>query len=596
MPDTAPPLLPQPRALDLDRRSRVRVSEPDRRTEAPRLPAQGYRLTIPGDGGVRVEAADDAGWFYALQTLGQLRRLSPDGAVPCGVIEDWPDLPVRGVMLDVSRCKVPTMATLLALVDRMASWKLNQLQLYTEHTFAYPGHEEVWTGSDPYDAEDLARLAEHCTDRHVELVANQNTLGHMERWLVHDRYASLGIARGVVRGPLGMPMPASTLDPADPGALALASEMLDTLTSALPGSRFHLGLDEPWDLPPSRWGEWGEWLRQLRALRPLADRQLLVWGDMPAAHPELLDALPDGVTVCEWGYEANHPFGARVAALARAEVPYWVCPGTSSWLSLVGRTSNAVENCRRAAEAGAAGAGGLLVTDWGDMGHLQHLPVSDAGLATAAAVSWCRSSNGMGTGTEELARLLDAHCYGDSAGRLGKALVRLGDLHLLQPLRVPNVSALVLPLYFPQLPVGHPLHGDLAPSHLHAVTDGIDQALDDLAKAEPRSEHGRLAVDELSASAELVRLCCLDAAARLAGDGTLASVPDTTRAQLSQSLGGCIETHRQRWLARNRAGGLEESCAWLEHLRHCYDEGGADDDWAGPLVARLRARDRRATP
>ena len=53
-------------------------------------------------------------------------------------------------MLDVARDRVPTIETLFALVDRLAGWKLNQLQLYMEHTFAYAGHEEVWRHADPY--------------------------------------------------------------------------------------------------------------------------------------------------------------------------------------------------------------------------------------------------------------------------------------------------------------------------------------------------------------------------------------------------------------------------------------------------------------
>ena len=47
-----------------------------------------------------------------------------------------------------------------------------------------------------------------------------------------------------------------------------------------------------------------------------------------------------------------------------------------------------VDNCRAAAEAARAhGASGLLNTDWGDMGHLQYLPVSEPGFAYGAAVS-----------------------------------------------------------------------------------------------------------------------------------------------------------------------------------------------------------------
>ncbi len=115
------------------------------------LPAEGYEIDIR-DAGIEVRAADTAGAFYAEQTLRQLARLH-DGRLPVGHIRDWPDLAHRGVMLDVSRDKVPTMTTLLALVDRLAEWKVNHLELYAEHTFAYRGHEVVWQAASPFTAD-----------------------------------------------------------------------------------------------------------------------------------------------------------------------------------------------------------------------------------------------------------------------------------------------------------------------------------------------------------------------------------------------------------------------------------------------------------
>ena len=62
--------------------------------------------------------------------------------------------------------------------------------------------------------------------------------------------------------------------------------------------------------------------------------------------PDELASIPDGVTVCEWGYEDGHPFAARAALLAAAGRPFWLCPGTSSWNTLVGRWSNMLGNIR----------------------------------------------------------------------------------------------------------------------------------------------------------------------------------------------------------------------------------------------------------
>src|SRR5438552_6092737 len=129
-------LLPRPRTIDVSEQ-RIAWAEPAVATDAS-LPAEGYRLRV-GPDGVVLTAADDAGAFYGRATLAQLRRLH-DGALPCCSIDDWPDNRLRGVMIDISRDKVPTMATLETLVERLASWKVNQLQLYTEHTFAYAGH------------------------------------------------------------------------------------------------------------------------------------------------------------------------------------------------------------------------------------------------------------------------------------------------------------------------------------------------------------------------------------------------------------------------------------------------------------------------
>ena len=64
--------------------------------------------------------------YSTADTRWQLRPLFPD-ALPSLEIEDWPDFPARGVMLDISRDKVPPIETLFSLIDLLAQWKTNQL-------------------------------------------------------------------------------------------------------------------------------------------------------------------------------------------------------------------------------------------------------------------------------------------------------------------------------------------------------------------------------------------------------------------------------------------------------------------------------------
>lgn len=563
-------LLPVPRSVHLDG-PRVPATEPVVVIDAidASLPAEGYRLTIDA-GGVRVVAADDAGAFYARATLDQLRRLSDDGTVPSGSVEDWPDLEVRAVMLDISRDKVPTMATLEALIDRLASWKVNQVQLYMEHTFAYRDHQVVWADADPLTAEEVRELDAFCRARYVELVPNQNCLGHMDRWLRHDRYRPLAIAPDGFTDMRGRHHHPTTVQPAAPESLALFDSLLQELLPNFTSRRVNVGLDEPWELTPDRIGDYLEHVRLLRALPVLDGREMVMWGDILAMHPDALAALPDGVTVCEWGYEANHPFAERCEQLAKAGRPLWTAPGTSAWLTLAGRTANMIGNIDSATAALADSGGlGTLNTDWGDRGHLQQLPVSDPGFAYGAAIAWCRDTNhGL-----DLAAALSAHCYADPTGGLGRAVTAMGNAHTEVGPQLINESILAMPVYHPTSVVGRGASGGLAVDDLERVAAIVEAALDDAsagAAASGRDDAARVA-DEVRQTGDLLLHCGRDQIARLRAGGRLTDVPEATRRELAANLDTLTERHRDLWLGRNRPGGLTDSVSVLADLRAAYD-------------------------
>jgi hexosaminidase len=90
------------------------------------------------------------------------------------LIDDAPAFAERGVMFDVARDRIPTMATLFALVDHLAAAKINHLQLYHEHSFAYAGHETVWRNADPMTPQQTQELDAYCQGRAIALAGNQN--------------------------------------------------------------------------------------------------------------------------------------------------------------------------------------------------------------------------------------------------------------------------------------------------------------------------------------------------------------------------------------------------------------------------------------
>jgi len=153
------------------------------------IPAQGYRFRISKKG-VAITASDAAGAFYGAMTLRQIQRQC-NGALPACEIEDHPDFPARGVLLYISGGKVPTMETLFALIDDLAEWKINHLELGIEHTFAYRNHRKVWARASPMTHMEIRKLDAYCRERFIELVPHQQSFGHLARWLELPRYRKL---------------------------------------------------------------------------------------------------------------------------------------------------------------------------------------------------------------------------------------------------------------------------------------------------------------------------------------------------------------------------------------------------------------------
>jgi hexosaminidase len=540
---------------------------------------QGYTLLIDPDG-VTITGHDAAGAFYGAMTLLQIARQA-EGFLPALHIEDWSDFPRRGVMLDISRDKVPTLDTLYALIDRLAAWKINELQLYTEHTFAYRQHEAVWGAASPLTGDDILLLDAYCRDRYVDLVPNQNSFGHMQRWLTHRDYHHLAEAPDGFAYPWGRKSAEPfSLCPTNPESVAFMDALYDELLPHFSSGQFNVGCDETWDIgqpgtrSESAVQERGEgrvyldYLHQIHALVRDHDRTMQFWGDIIIKHPALIPELPQNAIALEWGYEADHPFDQHGAAFAGSGIPFYVCPGTSSWNAIAGRTDNALANLWNAAENGLKhGATGYLNTDWGDNGHWQPLPVSYVGFAYGAAVSWF----GAGNRDLNLPRALDLHAFEDAAGVMGQLAVDLGNVYQLPDIPTVNSSPLFHLLLGADKPFSESWLTGVRADKLDATADAIDGIMDTLHSAQMTRLDADLIMDEFDLAADLLRHACKLGQARLAApDQATSSIPAGRRARLAEELGALLGEYRRVWLARNRPGGLSDSIGRLERVLHLY--------------------------
>ncbi len=553
--------------------------------EPERAPGpEGYRLTV-GAGGVEIAGFDEAGLFHGVSTLIQWLRLhdpGADGTLAGLEVTDRPDFRHRGFLLDVSRDRVPTMESLYRLADLLAGLKLNQLQLYTEHTFAYHGHEAVWRDASPLTATEVRDLDLYCRARGIELVPNQNSFGHMHRWLAHQPYRRLAECPEGIEHPFsdqqGRREPFS-LCPVDPGSLELLADLYDQLLPQFSSRQANVGLDETFDLGRGRSAgacrERGletvylEFLWKIHGLLAERGRRMQFWADIVAAHPEIVERLPKDAVALEWGYEAGHPFSERCRALAAAGLDFYVCPGTSSWNSLAGRARNALANLAEAARAGAeTGAAGYLVTDWGDHGHLQPPPASWPGIVAGAGFAWSASSADEPP-APDLAALLDRHVF-EPAGEppLGAATLELANAYLPTSQGARNGSALFYLLLFAGEDLAAARFAGVTAESLEESVEILDRADGLLASARTGRSAG-LSARELAWVSSLLRFACRLGRARLerGRDQPLAALPRRARKDLRRELEPRIDEHRALWLARSRPGGLEDSTRRLTRVR-----------------------------
>ena len=452
---------------------------------------------------------------------------------------------VRSYMLDISRDKVPTMGTLKRLVEILEKFNYNQLQLYTEHTFAYSKHEAVWKDASPMTAQEIRELDLFCAMHGIDLVPNQNSFGHLERWLVKPEYNHLAeLPHG------GAPLPwggfkkdPTTLCPTDPASLEFLAGLYDELLPNFESRLFNIGCDETFDLlgegrSAAAVKEKGEGRVYLDFLLKVAElvrkrgKRPMFWGDVILRHPELVPELPKDLVALDWGYEGNHPFMDEAAKFAAAGLDFYVCPGTSSWNSLAGRVENMRENMIVAERAGHLhGAKGFMVTDWGDGGHWQPLAASLPGLILGGNLAY----SGASAAKMDLEDALNAVM----GVPLGGTLLRLGTLYLRGGALRANASELFRILANDRGYSRHPGLTDHILTEISAIAEGCRH---DAARF-AGGAYPNVWAQEIMYVANLVDAAC--------------NRRDEKRLRFLR------EEHGRVWRLRNREGGRADSLAKL---------------------------------
>ena len=375
------------------------------------------------------------GLFHGLQTLRRIAITEGDGW-RCRFIDDGPAMGIRGLSLDVSRGKIPTNESLRWLVDRMADLKMNHLQLYVEHTFAFEFDAEISRDCSPLTPDDIRSLDAYCRDRFIDLVPSLATFGHMGRILSLPQYRSLAevestrdwTSQSWLQRQRGL-----TLDPLNPAGRQLVTRMLDEFLPCFSSGQANVNADETHDLGcgknrehADRVGRGRMYVDHLKFLAEALRRhgkRMMCWGDILRGHQDLIGELPMDAMLLDWGYEADSQFDVTKSP-ARHDRPVCVCPATRGWGRLINDYETSAGNIDRAVATGLENnASGLIVTEWGDYGHFNMLNCSWPAIARAAERGW----NGLATNDADIDAHTEAWLFADVTGRLAM-LRELGQI------------------------------------------------------------------------------------------------------------------------------------------------------------------------
>lgn len=537
-----------------------------------------YRITAQ-ENKITVMYKSKESAFHAFVTLWQIYKNGEK--LSCFEIADTADFKNRGFMLDISRGKVPKPETVKHLVDMLARFKYNQLQLYIEgFSFCYPTFAKYCDAACALTVQEIKELSRYCRDRFIALVANQNSLGHMAPWLEKEEFASLAeCVGGFSYG--GFTIPSTTLDVSSEESIKLVEKMADDLLPCFTSDKMHVGLDEPFEMGRGKnFGAdtaqlFSDYVNKLDSICTKRGRKMIMWADALHRFNCFDKGLPKDVIYLEWGYEKEYPFDKRCKMLHDNGLDFYVCPGTSSWLSFTGLTDNAIENIDNAVCAAVKyNAQGILLTDWGDCNHMQPLPVSYAAIVYCSGASW-NSSNRLTK--KQLADALNLFVFEDSKQIMGNLVLEAGNYYKYEELQLPCRTLAHL-FYSENIKSAEKYEQSLAFTAMLLNVLGVSETAQAYLPVEARLDFGSMEkilklIENLKSKLEDADMKCTDAeliryeyktALDMVGLFTLCRMyiaKNKSLSDLQAQAEEVAEQHRKNWLLRNKLSGLENGLA-----------------------------------
>ena len=357
---------------------------------------------------IKVIADGVKGAFYAIQTLRQLFLMDK---IPCLEIFDEPEFKSRGFYHDVTRGRVQTKETLKKLIDNMAYYKMNALQLYVEHTYMFKELEGFAREDNAVTSDELKELDLYAKENFIDFIPSISTFGHLYELLSRENLKHLQCATEEKDTHYwSRRMWHHTIDPKNEESFSVIKSVIDQYMPNFTSKYFNICCDETFDLENGKYkGEdtgklYVEFVKKIISYIESKGKTVMMWGDILLNHPEVIGDIPDSVVFLNWDY-AGEPSEDKIKTFAEKNRIQYVCPGTDSWEGFIEKAVQGESNITKMAEYGKKyGASGVLNTNWGDFGNPCNLDMAMHGFLVGAEKSWNLSG-------EDLDKRIDTLLY-----------------------------------------------------------------------------------------------------------------------------------------------------------------------------------------
>ena len=336
---------------------------------------------------VIIMAPTPQGLFYGAQSLKQLIRhqlLTENNLnIPCYNIFDYPSLEYRGWMDDISRGPIPTKEFIKEEIRRLAEYKFNFFNLYTEHLFKLEDYPDI-APTDGLTKEEIEELTDFAKDYYIEFIGNQQCFAHAEKTLDNPFYDDIKDTR-------------FNFNPGVEETYDFLEELLSETAQAYESKYFNINCDETESLGNGKAktyidsvGNEEAYCQHINKVYDILkkyDKEVMMWGDIIAKNPEMIKRLPEDIQFIVWSYGGRDDFSEMIEPFKNSGHEFWVAPGASCWATSFPYINNYIKNIANFnRDAVRYGAKGVINTAWDDYGETMFN-------STWHAMIWCAETS-----------------------------------------------------------------------------------------------------------------------------------------------------------------------------------------------------------